>query len=169
MTETPHALYLPPAAHRAAAAPTRRALECVEGAAPALRRQLGVTVEVYALRPKDAANPRVAAAFRRRGISSLPALLAGGRAYVGCRKIEDYYSRRLSRGAGARRGAPRDPGGYAGQDYPGSRLTPGADSEEFANDTAEEELDAYMRREMGGGGRLGGIDVSELGYGGGDD
>lgn len=165
MTETPHALYLPPAAHRAAAAPTRRALECVEGAAPALRRQLGVTVEVYALRPKDAANPRVAAAFRRRGISSLPALLAGGRAYVGCREIGDYYSRRLSRGAGA----PRDPGGYAGQDHPGSRLTPGATPEEFANDTAEEELDAYMRREMGGGGRLGGVDVSELGYGGGDD
>jgi len=168
MAETPHALYLPPAAHRAAAAHTRRALECVEGAAPALRRQLGVTVEVYALRPKDAANARVAAAFRRRGISSLPALLAGGHAYVGCRAIEDYYGRRLNRGGN---GGPRGPAGRgaAAPGPPGGYDTSG-DSEDFANDTAEEELDAYMRQEIGGGGRLGGgIDVSELGYGGEDD
>lgn len=153
MTEKPHAVYLPPAAGAvpAAAGPARRALEYTLGVAPALRQRLGVTVEVYSLRPKDAADPRVTAAFRRRGIGGLPALLAGGHAYVGCREIEEYYSRRLSL-------APR---GFAGR---------GPTEEEFADASAEEELDAYMRHEMGGGGRLGGgIDVGELGYGGGDD
>jgi hypothetical protein len=161
MAEAPHALYLPPATHSAASEPTRRALEYVEGAAPALQKQLNVTVEVYALRPKDAANPRVATAFRRRGISSLPALLAGGRAYVGCHEIKDYYSRRLGPGRPGNP-APHHRAGPVQQEW-------GGDPEDFANTSAEEELDSFMRNEIGGGGRLGSnIDFSELGYGGDD-
>jgi hypothetical protein len=178
MTEKPHAVYLPPTAGAvpAAAGPARRALEYILDVAPTLRQRLGVTVEVYTLRLKDAADPRVTAAFRRRGIGSLPALLAGGNAYVGCREIEEYYSRRISR---APRGfAEHDPksrfkasGPTWGFGNGGGPLGVAAEAEEeFANASAEEELDAYMRHEMGGWGRLGGgIDVSELGYGGGDD
>jgi hypothetical protein len=190
MTEKPHAVYLPPTAGAvpAAAGPARRALEYILDVAPTLRQRLGVTVEVYTLRLKDAADPRVTAAFRRRGIGSLPALLAGGHAYVGCREIEEYYSRRIGR---ASRGfAEHDPKsrfkasgptwGFGGGDPAASAWGFGSGGgplgvaaeaeEEFANASAEEELDAYMRHEMGGWGRLGGgIDVSELGYGGGDD
>jgi hypothetical protein len=177
MTEKPHAVYLPPtaAAAPAAAGPARRALEYILDVAPALRQRLGITVEVYTLRPKDAVNPRVTAAFRRRGIGSLPALLAGGHAYVGCREIEEYYSRRLSRAPrGFAKHDPKPRWGASGPSWePGGSDGPlgGAEAEEeFANASAEEELDAYMRHEMGGWGRLGGgIDVSELGYGGGID
>ena len=163
MAERAHALYLPPPSRGAVATPNRRTLKYIESVAPTLRQQIGVSVEVYALRLKDAANPRVAAAFRRRGVSSLPALLAGGRAYVGCREIENYYSRRLSLASDSRGGYPQ--GGRGG--YPqGGRPAPDADPE----DSAEEALNDYMRSEMGGGGRLGsGIDVSGLGYEGDDD
>jgi hypothetical protein len=190
MTEKPHAVYIPPtaAAVPAAAGPARRALEYILDVAPALRQRLGVTVEVYTLRPKDATDPRVTAAFRRRGVGSLPALLAGGHAYVGCREIEEYYSRRLSRAPRgfaehdpkSRWGASGPTWGFGGGDPAASAWGSGGGDagvrgvaeaeEEFANASAEEELDAYMRHEMGGWGRLGGgIDVSELGYGGGED
>jgi hypothetical protein len=160
-----HALYLPPASQGAAAATASRcALEFVEGTAAELRRQLGVTVKVYALRPKDATDARVLAAFRGRGVSSLPALLAGGRAHVGCHAIEEYYKRLLPPAAASppaaspprsRAGAWRPPPARAAGFGDGAR--DGArderdDPEEIANSDAVEDLDSYMLSEIGIGG-----------------
>jgi len=169
MAERAHALYLPPPSRGAAATPNRRTLEYIESVAPALRQQVGVAIEVYALRLKDAANLRVTTAFHRRGVSSLPALLAGGRTYFGGREIENYYSRRLSRGGDPQVGRGGNPqvgrGGGPQMGYSQvGRPALDADPETFANESAEEALNDYMRSEMGGGGRLGsGIDVSGLG------
>ena len=95
MGETEHSLYIPPVTVAAAAAPAQRALKYINSIAPALWSHFGITVRVYQIRPKDIVNPRVRAAFRRRDIDRLPALLAEGRAYIGCREIENYYSHRL--------------------------------------------------------------------------
>ena len=168
-----HALYLPPASQGAAAATASRcALEFVEGSTAELRRQLGITVEVYALRPKDATDARVLAAFRGRGVSSLPALLAGGRAHVGCRAIEEYYKQLLPpvaaaappRGragswrppppaAAAPRAACGDSAAFGDSARDGAARDERDDPEETANSDAIEDLDSYMLSEIGIGHR----------------
>jgi hypothetical protein len=86
-----HALYLPGETHSAeTAAVLREAAQFADSATPVLRRQ-GVDLVVWRVRDRDLQDPRVREAFRRRGVGGLPALLAGGRAAVGCHEIEQFY------------------------------------------------------------------------------
>ena len=161
----PHALYLPPAAHSAAAAQTHRVLACVESAAPLWRRQ-GGNVEVFVLRPKDAANGRVAAAFRRRGVGGLPALLAGGRAYVGVGQIESYCRPPVPAGPGPLPGGGRRRGG-GGLGSGGLRLGStegfgGGDDEGFGGGFGGGDDEGF-------GGGFGGFGGDDGGFGGGGD
>ncbi len=86
-----HALYLPDASQPSA----REAAQFASSAAPALRRR-GIRLEAWPVRVVDLAEPRVLEAFRRRGVGSLPALIAEGRTLVGCREIEEFYAPQLA-------------------------------------------------------------------------
>jgi hypothetical protein len=177
-----HALFLPPAP--CAPAARGRALESLAAAAPALRRR-GQAVHVYSLRPRDAASARVAAAFRRRGVSALPALLAEGRALSGAAAIEAFYAGARP-GPSARGSAPgprraRDaegypgglpgsvgPAGWAPAPLPESGGAPRHYSEEdHLEAEAAEQLEAFMLDELGGSAGVS-IDASGLGYRGED-
>jgi hypothetical protein len=132
---------------------TRRIAGLLERLAPQIRRQLGVAVEVYRVRAKDARNPRVRAALKRRGVGSLPAVLAGGRAYVGCREIEEFYARALAPPR------PRESPEPAAPRFEGPEGEPGA---ELPDDSAQDALDAFYRTEMRVGPLGGEVDVRDL-------
>ena len=146
MTDQSHALFVPLVDPSGIAQQTTG---YVDGVLSQLWRR-GIAVEVHRIRPKDLRNRRVLGALRQRGIDRLPALIAAGHSYVGLRDIRRFYDAVLSeRRAGSRapgRTAPRAPGRAPVEDL---------SEETTANDTAEEELDAFYRQEMRVG-RLGG-------------
>ena len=57
---------------------------------------LGVAAAVYRVRACDLRNARVLAAFRARGVDSLPAVLTEGHALVGLRAIRGHFSPMLA-------------------------------------------------------------------------
>jgi hypothetical protein len=120
----------------------QRAGAQLDRVAPQLGR-LGIAVEVCRIRPCDIRNPRVLAALRRRGITSLPALLAEGRAHVGLNAIGAYYDALAAPPPARRRDGPRD--ADTSREYSDG----GADSADARlDDDASADLEEFMMREM---------------------
>lgn len=151
MREEKHTLLIPRTDGGAA---VQRTVDYIDAIAPQLQNQ-GITVEVLEIRDKDLHNPQVLDAMRRRGVTRLPALFANGQAHVGYREIRDMYVR------GNESGIPGPPAGVrsAPPRMLGQGITP-AMMEEMG--TPEDDLDEYMKQEMQGGGRGGGIDGLNL-------
>ncbi len=116
---------------------------------------------MHRVRAQDARNKKVVEAFRRRGVTRLPALLAHGRAHVGCEMIEEYFRESAARAALGRppvRGAAR--AHAAGDDY-----STGAFASE--DEDASNELDEFYQREIAMSGRGANIDMATWGEVGG--
>jgi hypothetical protein len=107
-----HTIYLPNDDARAEVQrTTAETLRIADWATPYLRR-LQITLTVWRVRASDLSNPRVVAAFKARGVESLPALVAGPSAMVGCAAIEGYYKGVIA-SPGADIGAPPPHSGIA--------------------------------------------------------
>lgn len=139
-----HLLYVKTAP--GAAETTLALLRYVAARLPALRR-MGAAPRVNRVSDRALASPEVLRAFAARGITGLPALLAGGKVYVGLSAIVGAYDRNLR--------ALAEGGGGAG----------GASA---AADDEGDPLEAFYRREVSGAGGPGAAgDEDEVGEGGG--
>jgi len=58
-------------------------------------KQMGVSTKVNKIKSADLRNPRLIEAMKRRGITSLPAVVTPNNVYVGLKTIFDLYSRNL--------------------------------------------------------------------------
>lgn len=58
--------------------------------------QMGVQVRVHRVKKRDLANPRLVEALKRRGITSLPALVSPNNTYVGNRGIGEVYEKNIA-------------------------------------------------------------------------
>ena len=85
-----HTIFVPQAELPETLQSVGEALRIADWVTPYLRRR-GADLTVWHVRPFDLGNPRVIAAFKLRRIESLPALIAGPIAIVGCAAIEGYY------------------------------------------------------------------------------
>lgn len=157
------------------AEPVRRTLIYLASVAPWLR-QGQIEIRVYRIRRVDATNPRVLAALRTRGVTSLPALFSNGRPFVGATAIYRFCESALKvvapPAAATRRPTPtqrtfasfaashsqpprrqfesiESDGGGSGSNGGGSGGGNDGDSE----DLAATDLHEYLRQEISGGGR----------------
>jgi hypothetical protein len=73
---------------------TLAVLEYVHGRL-ALFSEMGVRVRVHRVRGSDLEDPRLVAAMKDRGITSLPALLTPNGAYCGNNRIRDVYDKNV--------------------------------------------------------------------------
>lgn len=90
-SEMRHTIYVPrDAPHPATQKAVSEALRIADWAAPYIRRR-GDELLVWRVRAGDLGNARVLAAFESRGVTSLPALIAGKQALIGCSAIEGFY------------------------------------------------------------------------------
>jgi len=86
-----HTIYVPrDAAHPETLQSVGEALRIADWAMPYVRRG-GNELTVWKIRAGDLGNARVLAAFKARGITSLPALIAGSEVLIGCAAIEHFY------------------------------------------------------------------------------
>ena len=86
-----HTIYVPrDAPHPETLQSVGEALRIADWAAPYIGRK-GHKLTVWRIRASDLSNQRVLAAFRSRGISDLPALIAGKEVLIGCSAIEGFY------------------------------------------------------------------------------
>ena len=86
-----HTIYVPrDASHPETLQSVGEALRIADWAAPYVNRR-GHNLTVWRVRTSDLSNSRVLAAFRSRGILSLPALIAGKEVLIGCSAIEHFY------------------------------------------------------------------------------